>query len=260
MADVGGVVSGFQAGHEAQQDFRHARDRLNQATQQGLDEMLARQKSYTQNPLLQGVKDQYQAELGGIPSVDTRSGLYDAAATGLGNLTGLGLANPQVQDQMYRQTLEGSLIPAQQQARDQLSGELAARGMGRSGVGLGQMANLQNQFGQQATNLRRDLSLAGAQEAFNQQMAQAQAQENLFQTGTQAASQIAQGAQSIGTQEENFLADLGKFIATMRQNAQLALLGMNPNQSQYEGDSMWKLNQSMQNWANTGAGVGGNFS
>lgn len=256
MADVGGLVSGFQAGHEAQQDFRHARDRLNEATQQGLDEMLSRQKSYTQNPLLQGVKDQYTAELAGLPSQDTRYGLYNNAAAGVNNLGNTGLANPAVQDQMFRQTLEGSLIPAQQQAKNQMAAELAARGMGRSGQAIGQMSDLQNQFGTQATNLRRDLSVAGQQEAFNQQLAQAQAQENLFKTGQNAVTQIGQGAQAIGTQEESFLSDLAKFIATMRQNAQLALLGQNPNQSQYEGDAMWKFNESTQNWVKTGASAG----
>lgn len=240
MAEVGGVLTGIQGARQAKNSFRNQRDAIRTSTLMGTGEIEERMKALQDNPLLQGVNQQQQRELQFSPDAQMRQGLFNQAAADIQGLGGQGLSNPAVQDQIFRQTLEQSILPDQQRAEENLSSQLAARGLGRSGQAVGGFTDLATDFGNRIGDTRRQIATQGAQEAFNEQLTRAQASQDLFNTGAQVASQVGQNAAGIGLQQEGFMADLAKFIAQLRQQAELSLLGQAPSPGSMQSNALFK--------------------
>jgi len=219
MAEVGGLLQGIQAGRQQKRSFRHLRQRTDEAAKAGLEDIGGIREDFEGDPLIGGTKQFLIGELAGAPDQRIRNALFGGAAGEIARAGGEGISNPQVQEMIYRSMLEEQLQPAQEEARDQLSSEMAARGMGRSGEMVRRRLGMEDEFADRTAGVRRDIAVAGAKEAFNERLQRATAAQNLFGVGSQVASGIANQAGGFGLRQQGFQSDLAKFMADLRMRA-----------------------------------------
>lgn len=233
MAEVGGVIAGAQGASKARDDFRDRRAELQDARTRGVGSFEALLAALGGDPLIKGAQDLFLGQQQNAPDPETTGALFGSAADDVFGLGGKGISNPEVQNQLFRRNFEESIAPQQEQSRSNLASELAARGLSRSGIAAKRFGQQDQQFREQSGDLRRDLSLAGAEADFNESLQRSQAASNLFNLGSQASERIAGAGSQFGFQRAGFGADIMDRINRLRQSVPLGLLGNTPqNQSQ----------------------------
>lgn len=236
-AGLGGLVSGIAGASSQKKAERHLRTRLEGERDAGLGYLEEAGEEYRGNPLLNQLAQIYAQELGGMPSQETRSGLFDQAAGGVNalfdNTQGFGISNPQVQEQIYNSAME-SLLPALASAKKGSESRQAARGFGRSGMAEDASRQMDFQAGQAGAGLKRDIGIQGAMQALQDQMTKIGAASGLYGLGEQAAGATRGQAGQFGLQQAMPLMELAQALSQMRMQHAGLLAGQGPDQNPWD--------------------------
>lgn len=246
MSGLMGLGLGALSGGSQKKAARHLRRRMETERDSALGYLNQFRERYEEDPLISALLNMYQGELGGIPSLEQRGALNDAAfRSALGLLGGvdpetgdviegeaLGLSDPRVQENIISQTIENELVPQFEGLGRREEERFAGRGLGRSGLAESAARERGYEFAKAGADIRRRVTTEGALEALRERLAKMQAVQGVLgqQEGI-AGGRLAAGGQ-FGLANQGLLGDLAQALADirMRHSGYLAGVGRDPDQ------------------------------
>jgi len=216
----GGLISSYLGGREKEQNYRKLRNRLDEERTQALKFLEQYGEQFKDDPLMKSLMSIFQGELEGMPSAESRGGIWDQLASGATGLmdesAALGLGNPQVQDDIISSAIENQLNPAYQEANRAGEARMAGRGLGRSGLAESAARERDYSYAQGSAGIERQVRTEGALQELKDKISKLGAASGVYGLGSQVAGQTAGQAGQFGLGAQGLLGDLAKSLAGVR--------------------------------------------